>query len=105
MLRPAGEYNLVRRIVRGPRIVQVLNGRTILDFDLESREFRDLVADSKFGEMPDFARRHAGHIALQHASVSPLKASVWFRNIRIRELPETRSSGRGSGAAPRATPW
>ena len=96
VLRPAGEYNLARVIVRGPRIEHYLNGRKILDVDLESREFKQWVADSKFGDMPDFARRHEGHIALQHASVSPLKAPVWFRNIRIRELVTASSAGRAA---------
>jgi hypothetical protein len=104
VLRPAGDYNLARLVVRGPHIVHYLNGRKILDFDLTSPEFQRLVAESKFAEMPDFARRHGGHIALQHASVSPLKAPVWFRNIRIRELPELRSSEPGAGAETSATP-
>jgi hypothetical protein len=87
-LQPAGQYNRARLVVRGPRIEQYLNGRKILDLDLESLEFKRLVAESKFSKLPEFTRRYEGHIALQHASVSPLKAPVWFRQIRIRELPE-----------------
>jgi hypothetical protein len=47
-----------------------------------------LLADENLRKLPEFTRRYEGHIALQHASVSPLKAPVWFRQIRIRELPE-----------------
>ncbi len=43
--------------------------------------------ESNFAKMPDFAKAKRGHIALQHASVSPLKARVWYRNVRLRELP------------------
>jgi hypothetical protein len=86
-LRPAGEYNSARIIVRGALIEHVLNGRTVLTVDLDSEEFRRRVAGSTFSQWPDFARAREGHIALQHASVSPLKAPVWFRNVRIRELP------------------
>jgi hypothetical protein len=85
-LRPVGEYNHARLIVRGSQVEHWLNGTEVAAFDLDSAEFRQLVAQSKFSEMPDFARHRTGHIALQHASVSPLKAPVWYRNIRLREL-------------------
>jgi hypothetical protein len=86
-LRPAGEYNSARIVVRGGLLEHVLNGQTVLTVDLDSEEFRRRVAGSTFSQWPDFARPRAGHIALQHASVSPLKAPVWFRSVRIRELP------------------
>jgi hypothetical protein len=58
----------------------------VLEVDLDSEDFRDRVAASTFSTLPEYARRREGHIALQHASVSPLRAPVWFRNVRIREL-------------------
>jgi arylsulfatase A len=85
-LRPLGEYNQAKVVVRGPRVEHWLNGVKILEFNFDSDEFKRRVAGSKFNEMPDFARHRQGHVALQHASVSPLKAPVWYRNIRIRPL-------------------
>jgi hypothetical protein len=85
-LRPVGEYNHARIVVRGPRVEHWLNGAMILDFDLDSQEFREAVARTHFGELPDFARHRGGHVALQHASVSPHRARVWYRNLRIRPL-------------------
>lgn len=87
VLRPAGEWNAVRLVVRGSRLEQTLNGRTVVTVDVRDEAFRDRVRASSFAAWPDFARHDAGHVALQHASVSPLKAPVWYRNIRIRELP------------------
>lgn len=87
LLRPAGEWNTVRLVVRGSRLEQTLNGRTVVTVDVNDETFRERVRASAFEVLPDFARHEAGHVALQHASVSPLKAPVWFRNIRIRELP------------------
>jgi hypothetical protein len=87
-LRPAGEYNHARVVVRGSRLEHALNGETVLRVNLDSDDFRTRVAASPFASMPDFARHREGHIALQHASVSPLKAPVWFRHVRIRELRE-----------------
>jgi hypothetical protein len=85
-LQPAGQYNSARVIVRGARIEHHLNGQQVLELDLDSEDFRDRVAASTFSTLPEYARRREGHIALQHASVSPLRAPVWFRNVRIREL-------------------
>jgi hypothetical protein len=88
VLRPAGEWNAARITVRGPRLEHALNGTTVLQEDVSSAAFGQRVAASSFAALPDFARHRDGHVALQHSSVSPLKARVWFRNIRIRELPE-----------------
>jgi hypothetical protein len=85
-LRPIGEYNQARVVARGSKLEHYLNGNKILETDLDSPEFKELVAATKFSEWPDFGRHREGHIALQHASVSRLKARVWFRNVRIREL-------------------
>jgi hypothetical protein len=87
VLRTVGEYNLARFLVVDDRLQHWLNGAKILDVNLRGDEFRNLVAASKFSEMPGFAVQSRGHISLQHASVSPLRAPVWFRNVRIRELP------------------
>jgi hypothetical protein len=86
VLRPVGEYNHARfRVVDG-RLEHWLNEVKILDVNLLGAEFRRRVAASKFGEMPGFGIQPRGHVSLQHASVSPLRAPVWFRNVRIREL-------------------
>jgi hypothetical protein len=77
----------VRLVVRGSRLEQTLNGRSVVTVDVADEAFRERVAASAFAALPDFARHQAGHVALQHASVSPRRAPVWYRNIRIRELP------------------
>jgi hypothetical protein len=87
MLRPVGEYNKARFLWVNNHLQHWLNGVQILDVNLRGDEFRSRVAASKFNEMPGFAVQPRGHISLQHASVSSLRAPVWFRNVRIRELP------------------
>jgi hypothetical protein len=87
VLRPVGEYNKARFLMVNDHLQHWLNGVKILDVDLRGDDFRKHVAASKFSEMPGFAVQPRGHISLQHASVSPLRAPVWFRNVRIRELP------------------
>jgi hypothetical protein len=87
-LRPAGQYNHSRVVVRGSVIEHVLNGQPVVEIDLDSEDFRSRVAASTFGTLPDFSGAREGHIALQHASVSPLRAPVWFRHVRVRALPD-----------------
>lgn len=79
-LRPVGEYNDVRLVVRGGRVDHWLNGYRIVVYELDSPQWRERVARSKFRDMPGFARARRGYIGLQdHGDV------VRFRNIRIRE--------------------
>ncbi|TVS19432.1 MAG: DUF1080 domain-containing protein [Planctomycetaceae bacterium] len=86
-LNPPGQWNHARFRLDGGRLRHWLNDVEILDVDFFGDEFRAAVSESNFAKMPDFAKARRGHIALQHASVSPLKARVWYRHIRLRELP------------------
>jgi hypothetical protein len=79
--KPVGEWNLARIVVQGWHIQHWLNGVKIVDVDLSSPEGRSLVAHSKFRSMPLFATLSRGHIALQDED-----QSVWYRNVKIREL-------------------
>jgi hypothetical protein len=80
-LRPVGEYNQARLVVRNGHVEHWLNGRKILEYDLVSDNLASLIAQSKFKSFPQFARLSEGHIALQfHGD------EVWYRNVRVREL-------------------
>ena len=58
-----------------------LNGHKLLELERGSPEFRAAVAASKFKNIPDFGEWADGHILLQeHGS------TVYFRNIKLREL-------------------
>jgi cytochrome c len=77
-LRPAGEFNDVRLVVRNGHVEHWLNGYRIVEYDLDSPDFRSRVALSKFRDMPQFAKLHRGFVALQdHGDV------IRFRNVRI----------------------
>ena len=80
--RPAGEWNAVRIRLDGRHVQTWLNGVLTADYELGSPEWERLVAASKFAEWPGYGRAQRGHIGLQdHGD------PVWFRGIRIRELP------------------
>jgi len=79
--RPAGEYNHVRLLVQRNHVEHWLNGVKIVEYEIGSPEWQQLVANSKFGVLPDYGRYPTGHILLQdHGD------EVWYRNIKIRPL-------------------
>jgi len=83
--RPAGEWNEVRLIVRGPHVEHWMNGVKIVEYELWSDDWKARVAASKFNETPAYGQAKSGHITLQdHGD------RVAFRNIKIRSLTGTR---------------
>jgi hypothetical protein len=81
-LRPAGEWNRARIVVRGPLVEHWLNGERVVAYELGSEDWEARVAASKFVEWPEYGRHSTGHIGLQdHGD------PVWFRDIRIRIPP------------------
>ncbi len=80
-LKPVGEWNSARILLRGTQLEHWLNGKKVVALDLGSPEVRELIGKSKFKDLPRFAREAAGSICLQdHGD------DVWFRNIRIRSI-------------------
>ena len=80
VVRPAGEWNEVRLVVKGPHVEHWLNGTTI-EYELWTDDWKARVAASKFKQWPGYGLTKKGHISLQdHGDV------VSYRNIRIREL-------------------
>lgn len=89
--KPVGQYNVTVIKVRGTEVEHWLNGEKILSYDLASPQFRELVAKSKFKNLPRFGREREGHICLQH-----MGTEVAFRLIRIRRLDGLETAGTGS---------
>ncbi len=79
--RRAGLFNEVRIVVRNRAVEYWLNGHRIVEYTLDSEDWRERVQKSKFSSYSKYGRTEAGHIVLQdHGD------PVWFRNIRIREV-------------------
>lgn len=82
VVRPAGEWNEARIVVRDGHVEHWLNGQQIVTYELGSEDWQRRVDESKFAEWPTYGQARRGHIGLQdHGD------PVWFRNIKVRELP------------------
>jgi hypothetical protein len=80
-VNPIGEFNQTRIIVKGNHIEHWLNDVKTVQFERGGEAFKKAVAVSKFKDTAGFGTFATGHILLQdHGD------SVWFRNIKIREL-------------------
>jgi hypothetical protein len=82
VVKPAGEWNAVRILVRGSHVEHWLNGVKVVEYELGSPDWKAKVEASKFKQWPGYGRAAKGHIALQdHGD------RVAYRDIKIRTLP------------------
>ena len=81
MLRPVGDFNTARVVVRASHVEQWLNGALVVAYALPSAALAALVVHSKFQALPGFGAAVWGHIALQHHG-----DPVWFRHLCLRPL-------------------
>ena len=78
-LKPVGEWNTSRIVVRGNHGEHWLNGEKLFEFEMGSRELLDQVEKTKFKRAPGYGIKGPGPIVLTHHGTP-----VWYRNLRIR---------------------
>lgn len=81
-VKPPGQWNKSRLVVRGNQVEHWLNGRKLLSYEIGSAELKAALADSKFRNTPEFGKKIKGHIMLTNHH-----GETWYRKLRIRELP------------------
>jgi hypothetical protein len=80
-IKPAGEWNTSRVVVRGMTVEHYLNDGQVLTYELNSPALNAAIKESKFKDVARFGKLQKGHILLQdHGN------QVWYRNIKIRRL-------------------
>jgi Domain of Unknown Function (DUF1080) len=80
-IKPGGEWNTTRIVVRGQTAEHWLNGKKVLQYELDSPVLKAAIQKSKFKDVSRFGTRQNGHILLQDHN-----DQVWFRSIKIRRL-------------------
>jgi hypothetical protein len=84
IVKPAGEWNSTRILVKGAHVEHWLNGTKLLEYELWSPDWEAKVKASKFSEWPNYGRAKRGYISIQGDHEGELQ----LRNIRIRELAQ-----------------
>lgn len=79
--KPFGEWNSIIIKKLNGHLTFWLNGQKVVETQIGSPEWKELIKKSKFSTWKGFAAYATGHIALQYHG-----AAVAFRNIRIKEL-------------------
>ena len=90
-LRPVGEFNHSRIVVRGQHVEHWLNGQRIVAAEVGSPDWFERVAASKFSDVEGFGLNRDGKIMLTDHS-----SEVWYRNIVLTPLEETYLVARGT---------
>jgi len=80
ILKPIGEWNSSRVLVKDGKIEHWLNGKLASSADTKSDDWKACVAKSKFRSKEGFAPGHGKLMLTEHGD------PTWFRKIRIREL-------------------
>jgi hypothetical protein len=82
-VHPAGSWNTIVIKVKDGKVTHIQNGVEVCSYTLWTPEWDKMVQNSKFKSFPGFTEgiAHEGYIGLQDHGYS-----VWFRNIKIREL-------------------
>lgn len=79
-MKPIGEWNTSRVVVKDGKIEHWLNGALVCDADTQSAEWPAMIAASKFKNKVGFAPGTGRIMLTDHGD------KVWFKNIRIKEL-------------------
>lgn len=82
-VKPAGEWNTIVIKVQNGKVTHIQNGVKVVEYELWTSAWDELVQNSKFKTFPGFTEgiSKEGYIGLQDHGYT-----VWFRNIKIREL-------------------
>lgn len=81
VVKPVGEWNRTRIVVKGAHVEHWLNGAKIVEYELWSPEWEKTKSQSKWRDVKPYGMAKAGHIDLQDHG-----GGVTFKNIKIRKL-------------------
>lgn len=82
-VNPAGEWNTIVIRVENGKVTHTQNGVKVVEYELWTPAWDEMVENSKFKNFPGFKAGipREGYIGLQDHGYT-----IWFRNIKIREL-------------------
>jgi hypothetical protein len=78
-LRPVGEWNESRLVVRQNHVEHWLNGAKVLEYEVGSPAVNAAIAKSKYKGVAGFGAKRTSSILLQDHG-----EEIWFRNMKVR---------------------
>lgn len=80
-LKPVGEWNSSRLVVKGNHVEEWLNGEKTVEFEIGSDDLKARIAKSKYAKVAHFGEKIASPILLQDHG-----GEIAFRSIKLRVL-------------------
>lgn len=80
--KPPGQWNEARILVNTNHVEHWINDQRVLEFELGGERLTNAIEEYISRDLPAFGEARSGFIILEHNG-----ASAWFRNPRIRILP------------------
>jgi hypothetical protein len=80
VLKPIGEWNHSRVVIKDGKIEHFLNGKLCSSVDTKSDEWKTALAKSKFAKKTGFAPGKGKLMLTEHGD------PCWFKNLTIKEL-------------------
>ena len=82
-VKPAGQWNNIVISVKNGKVTHTQNGIKVVEYELWTPKWDEMVANSKFKTFQGFTEGIAkeGYIGLQDHGYP-----IWFRNVKIREF-------------------
>lgn len=81
LTKPVGEWNVGKIVAKGSVVQHWLNGQAVISFDYD---------DAKWKEQVGLLTKRGGNLEARGANLSLQDHGdpVWYRNIRIRDIPQ-----------------
>lgn len=79
--KPAGQWNSFKIVANGAHVEHWQNGEKVVEYELWTPEWYQMLRNSKFVDHPAFGDMRCGYIGLQDHG-----GGVSFRNIKIKVL-------------------
>jgi len=76
-----GEWNSSKIVADGDKVEHWLNGVKVVEAEIDSEQWNENVAASKFAKWKKFGKSKRGHIAFQND-----RDPVWYRDIKIKVM-------------------
>lgn len=86
-VKPAGEWNQFEIIQNHGHLQLFQNGHKVIETQLWDKQWKKLIAGTKFARMPGYSKYHSGHISFQGTEPKGEPGvKILYRNIMIRKL-------------------